>query len=93
MLQKKGIPAGVVQDAKDLANDPQLRARNFFVNLEHPVLGDTTSERSPVFFRKDAAKNWKPAPLLGADNRYVFCGLLGFTEDRFSAFVEKGIIG
>ena len=37
VLQKEGVPAGVVQNAADLARDPQLRERQFFIELEHPV--------------------------------------------------------
>ena len=92
-LQRGGVPAGVVQDARDLANDPHLLARDFFVTLEHPSLGSTTSDRSPVFFEPGAPGNWKPAPLFGADNRYVFCGLLGFSEEQLSSYIEKKIIG
>jgi len=31
LLQKEGVPAGIVQNAADLARDPQLSARSFFV--------------------------------------------------------------
>ena len=30
-LQKNGVAAGIVQDAADLAKDPQLKARGFFI--------------------------------------------------------------
>ena len=92
-LQEAGVSAGLVQNAKDLANDPQLRARDFFVQLEHPVLGKTMSDRSPIRFEEDLTAGWKAAPQLGEDNRYVFLELLGFSERELSHYVEKGIIG
>lgn len=93
LLQDAGVAAGVVQNAEDLANDPHLAARDFFVHLEHPVLGDTISERSPIRMARTTTAGWKEAPLLGEDNRYVFKELLGFTDHQISAYIERGIIG
>jgi benzylsuccinate CoA-transferase BbsF subunit len=83
----------VIQNAEDLSRDPQLVARDFFVQLQHPVLGKTISDRSPIRFEEDSTVDWKAAPQLGADNRYVFLELLGLTENELSSYTEKGIIG
>jgi crotonobetainyl-CoA:carnitine CoA-transferase CaiB-like acyl-CoA transferase len=92
LLQKAGIPAAVVQNAEDLAKDPQLIAREFFVHLEHPILGRTISDASPIKFEESFTKGWKAAPFLGDDNRKVYMELLGLKEGEFSSYVEKGII-
>ena len=92
-LQDAGISSGVVQNAEDLSRDPQLAARKFFVQLEHPVLGRIISDRSPIRFEEDSTVDWKAAPQLGEDNRYVFLELLGFTEEELAHYVEKGVIG
>jgi crotonobetainyl-CoA:carnitine CoA-transferase CaiB-like acyl-CoA transferase len=93
LLQEVGVSAGVVQNAEDLAKDPQLMARDFFIHLEHPTLGSTISDRSPIRLEGDLTVGWKAAPLLGEDNRYVFIELVGITEGEFSSLIEKGIIG
>jgi crotonobetainyl-CoA:carnitine CoA-transferase CaiB-like acyl-CoA transferase len=93
LLQMAGIASGVVQNAEDLSKDPQLMASNFFVQLQHSVLGETISSRSPIRFEEDSTVGWKAAPLLGEDNRYVFLKLLGLTESDLSSYAEKGIIG
>jgi crotonobetainyl-CoA:carnitine CoA-transferase CaiB-like acyl-CoA transferase len=83
----------VVQNAEDLSGDPQLAAAKFFVQLQHPALGKIASDRSPIRFEVDQTADWKAAPLLGEDNRYVFLELLGLTESELFSYVEKGIIG
>jgi benzylsuccinate CoA-transferase BbsF subunit len=93
LLQKAGVPAGVVQSAEDLANDPQLKEREFFRSLKHPILGETCSDASPIRFREASKVEWKAAPLLGQDNQYVYVELLGLTESELSSYVEKGVIG
>jgi crotonobetainyl-CoA:carnitine CoA-transferase CaiB-like acyl-CoA transferase len=92
LLQQGGVAAGVVQNAEDLANDPQLIARDVFIPLEHPMLGKTAADVSPIKFKKNPRDKWKAAPLLGEDNRYVYTELLGFTEGELSSYIEKGII-
>lgn len=92
LLQEAGVPAGIVQNAKDLAQDPHLAERKFFVPLEHPVLGRTLHDSSPIRFTEDGTGSWKAAPQLGEDNRYVFRELLGLTEEEFLHYKEKGII-
>jgi crotonobetainyl-CoA:carnitine CoA-transferase CaiB-like acyl-CoA transferase len=76
-----------------LANDPQLKARGFFVHFDHPVLGKTVSDGTPIKMRSGSPANWKRAPLLGEDNEYVYLELLGFTEGELRSYVERGIIG
>ena len=93
LLQEAGIPAGIVQNAKDLAEDPQLMARDYFVSIEHPVLGMTMSDTSPVRLKRDVSNGWKASPLLGEHNQYVFMDLLGMKKDELSSYIEKGIIG
>jgi crotonobetainyl-CoA:carnitine CoA-transferase CaiB-like acyl-CoA transferase len=92
LLQSAGVPAAAAQDAEDLANDPHLSARDFFVHLPHPALGDTVLDGSPIKLRRTAAQDWKAAPALGADNRYVYLDLLGLTEAEFRSYVRKKII-
>ncbi|MBM4347560.1 MAG: CoA transferase [Deltaproteobacteria bacterium] len=93
LFQEAGVSAGVVQNGEDLAKDPQLASREFFMELNHPVGGRTTTDRTPIKFSDHPKTHWKAAPLLGEDNRYVYMDLLGFKEDDFSSYIEKGIIG
>jgi crotonobetainyl-CoA:carnitine CoA-transferase CaiB-like acyl-CoA transferase len=68
-LQNGGIAAGVVQNAADLAQDEQLRARRFFVSLDHPKLGMVISDRSALWDWRQRPKHWKASPLLGEHNK------------------------
>ncbi|MCX6005961.1 MAG: CoA transferase [Chloroflexi bacterium] len=92
MLQGAGIPAAVVSDASDLAKDPHLAARGFFIDLEHPVLGTIRSDSNPIRLSATPARYEKSAPLLGADNSRVFTELLGMDARTFQTYVEGGII-
>lgn len=92
LLQAEGVSAGVVQDAGDLANDPQLRARDFFVELEHPELGTSISDAAPIKLSHTMANYLNAAPILGQDNNYVYGQLLGISEEEVSELRENGVI-
>jgi benzylsuccinate CoA-transferase BbsF subunit len=92
LLQKKGVTAGVVQSAADLARDPQLKERGFFVELSHPELGRTVSDASPVRLSASSPRYSRPAPLPGRDNDYVYGELLGIGADKIAELKKRGVI-
>jgi benzylsuccinate CoA-transferase BbsF subunit len=92
LLQKKGMAAGVVRSAADLAQDPQLKERGFFVELAHPEMGKTISDASPVSLSSTPASYTRPAPLPGQDNDYVYRGLLELSEGEINRFKKQGVI-
>ncbi|KUO74491.1 MAG: hypothetical protein APF81_24960 [Desulfosporosinus sp. BRH_c37] len=74
----------------DLAQDPHLLARQFFIPLKHSVLSRTLNDRTPICFEEDETVNWKAVPQLGEDNRYVFRELLGLRKRSSSITGRKG---
>ncbi|MFH1169265.1 MAG: CoA transferase [Chloroflexota bacterium] len=92
MLQAAGVPCGVVNSAADLADDPQLTAHDFFIRLPHPVLGDTSSDGTPIRLSGTPASFRRAAPLLGQDNDYVYHDLLGLDKKELQQYIEKGVI-
>ena len=92
LLQREGVTAGVVQDASDLASDPQLRARDFFIRLDHPELGKTISDATPIKLSDTPARYSRAAPVTGQDNNYVYKQLLGMSENELTKLKKQGII-
>lgn len=92
-LQHAGIPAGIVQNAEDLVHDPHLIDRQFWLSLNHPVLGRMLGDRFPARFACGETEDWRPAPQLGEDNRYVFRDILKLTEEEFIQAKRKGLSG
>jgi crotonobetainyl-CoA:carnitine CoA-transferase CaiB-like acyl-CoA transferase len=92
-LQAAGVPAGAVQNSRDLVEaDPQIAARGTFFELDHPVIGPALFEGSPMRFSRIEQDNWRSAPLLGEDNDYVFGDLLGLSGDEMADLSERGAI-
>jgi benzylsuccinate CoA-transferase BbsF subunit len=92
ILQSAGIAAEVVKNSADLASDPHLKQRDFFIHLDHPEMGDTVSEASPIRLSETPAQYRRAAPLKGQDNQYVLGTLLGMTEGEIENLRKVGVI-
>ena len=92
LLQKDGVAAGVVQSAADLAKDPQLRQRGFFIELDHPQTGKTIYDAAPVRLSDTPPGYSRPAPLTGQDNSYVYGQILGLSKGEINKLKKQGII-
>ena len=92
LLQRAGVPAAPVQDASDLARDPQLRARGFIVEIDHPDLGRIeypgAIERTvlPTGGVKGAV------PRLGEHTREVLADWAGIGGPDVEALAERGAV-
>jgi len=92
LLQGQGVAAGVVQDASNLAEDPQLKERGFFIELDRPELGKTISDAAPIRLSDTPARYIRAAPVLGQDNNYVYGELLGMSQAELVGLKEQGVI-
>jgi benzylsuccinate CoA-transferase BbsF subunit len=89
-LQAAGIAAGIVQNAADLARDPQLAHRGHSIVLEHPEVGEQRYD-GPSFRLTASPARLRPVPLLGQHNGDVFKGLLGLTVEEYQALSAEGV--
>jgi len=69
--QKLDIPIVAVNDARDLVNSPQLKARGFFQRLDHPVLGPAAYPTVSYKLSATPAQLTSPAPSLGQHNGMI----------------------
>jgi benzylsuccinate CoA-transferase BbsF subunit len=92
IMQDAGVPAGVVETAEDLMNDPQLEHRQHFRVLDHPEIGPH-SYHSPAYrLSKTPCAMTRPAPCLGEHNAYVYQEILDFSEDEIADMIAEGVI-
>lgn len=92
-MQAAEVPAGVVKDARDLYEDPQLRARQLFWETKHKELGKFTSLGQAFRLSKTPAKLSIASPLLGEHTEYVCTELLGMSAEQFKKISQSGAFG
>jgi benzylsuccinate CoA-transferase BbsF subunit len=91
-LQAGGVPAGVVQLPGEVLNDPQLRHREHFVELDHAVLGPLASERSGFRLSESEGSVRAPAPLLGEHTREVLREIVGLDDGEIERLEGEGVL-
>ena len=94
LLQKAGVAAGAALNPKEVLLDPHLRARDFFVIIDQPLVGKRPQPRQMAAkFSKASGGKLGPAPRLGEDNSYVFGELLHMSKEEIAKLEEEKIIG
>jgi benzylsuccinate CoA-transferase BbsF subunit len=93
MLQQDGVSAGVVQNAKDLYNDIQLKERECFWLGDHKELGKFSYLGQPSRLSLTPARLFRESPSLGEHNEYICRDILGMSQDEFDQYLVDGVFG
>jgi crotonobetainyl-CoA:carnitine CoA-transferase CaiB-like acyl-CoA transferase len=89
----KGFLFAPVTTIEDVTASPQLRARDYFQDVEHPELGRSFRYPGPfVKFSESPIQYRRRPPLVGEHNRDIYMGELGMSEREMSQLHERGII-
>jgi|TARA_B100000315_G_scaffold175434_1_gene163950 crotonobetainyl-CoA:carnitine CoA-transferase CaiB-like acyl-CoA transferase len=83
---------GMAQDAGDLADCPHLEARDFFVEVDHPVAGPVRYPGMAVRLPGESITASQPAPLLGQHNVQIFGQELGYSAEDLIALRQHNVI-
>ena len=92
-MQKAGVSAGLVQNAEDLYNDPQLWDRDCFWKGNHKALGEFAFLGQPSRLSATPAKFYRPSPCLGEHTEFICKELLGISKDEFDRYLIDGVFG
>ena len=92
LFYEAGVPFTPVMDFRDVLEDPQLNARDFFVEVEQPGVGTLTLPGLPYHFSEAEVAAWRPAPALGQHNHEVFCEELGIEPAELVALAQAGVL-
>jgi len=92
MMQREGVAAGIAAKNKDVYEDPQLKHRHHFWEMEHSEIGSIPWEGPSFILSKTPAQLTKPAPCIGEDNHYVYTELLGLSDEEFVQLMNEGVL-
>jgi crotonobetainyl-CoA:carnitine CoA-transferase CaiB-like acyl-CoA transferase len=92
VLASAGVPAAPVNNVAEMVADPQVRAREMFVERDHPVYGPLTLTGSPLKMSETPGRVRWLAPMPGEHNEEIFCGLLGHSKDELARWRDEGVV-
>ena len=88
-LEAAGVPAGPVLSIGDMLQDPQVRAREMILEVDHSRLGRTKTLGSPVKFSTTPTSVRRGAPLLGEHTREIL-DEYGYSQSEIDALASAG---
>ena len=91
ILLDHGIPAGPIMNIAQILADPHVKAREMFVEMQHPTLGPITVNGCAIKLMDTKPSIRKPAPALGEDNEAILKGI-GLTPEEIQTLSGEHVI-
>ena len=93
ILTDAHVPCAPVRTTREVVDDPHLRDRGVWIDVEHPRRGKTRVPISPIRFHAGApARVERVAPLLGQDTDRVLAEILELGADELAALHAARVI-
>ncbi|MEM7097755.1 MAG: CoA transferase [Pseudomonadota bacterium] len=95
LCQSAGVPAGVVQNGRDLLeSDPQIEASGFARRIEdlHPEIGQTWADSLPITFSERPCEEYNRVRMLGEDNADILHDWLNLDGQETQTLADRGIL-
>ena len=83
---------GLVQTPSELVDCPQLESRNFFREVEHPVMGKVKVPAELFKLSETPYQLERSAPTLGQHNREIYVDGLEYDDGQFTRLRQLGVI-
>jgi crotonobetainyl-CoA:carnitine CoA-transferase CaiB-like acyl-CoA transferase len=92
LMRAAGVPCGPFHFPPDVFDDPQVRANEYLVALEHDALGRYETFAPPIRMEASPVRPRGPSPALDRDTDAVLSEL-GFEGDAIEALRAVGAVG
>ncbi len=90
-MEAAGIPAGPVLDIAQMQSDPQVKARNMVLNVDHPQGGTTKAIGPPIKLSNMGSPSERGAPRYGQHTKEVLLDL-EFDTKTIDALIAEGAV-
>jgi len=90
--QKRRIAVTPINTVGEFMNSEQVKARETFIDMEHPVIGKYLHFGPVPRLSESPGGIVRTAPLLGEHNKEIYGGELGMSNDDLVALRSAGVI-
>jgi len=91
-LAGAGVPAAPVNNVAEMVADPQVEAREMFVEVDHPTYGRLKTTGTPLKLSETPGRVRWLAPSPGEHNEDVFIGILGYSPEDLARWRVEGVM-
>ena len=89
--QRRHLAVSPMRTPAEFVESEQTRAREFFVEVEHPVVGRYGQVRPMHVFSESPGRVRTAAPLVGQHNEEIFLGELGLSREELISLKAAGV--
>jgi crotonobetainyl-CoA:carnitine CoA-transferase CaiB-like acyl-CoA transferase len=91
LLDAAAVPGGPVYTFDETVEDPHIKAREMFFDVEHPKIGPMKNIGYPVKFSRTPQQYRSPAPWLGQHTEEVLSEL-GYAREQIDALFGEAVV-
>jgi crotonobetainyl-CoA:carnitine CoA-transferase CaiB-like acyl-CoA transferase len=88
-LDAADVPCGPIRDVAQAMDDPQARAQDLVLEVEHPTLGHVELSGAPYHFDGAPVRARLAPPLLGQQTREILAEA-GYSEEEIAVLIDAG---
>ena len=92
LLEKAGIPSGMIKNVGEVCESEQLVSRGMVLNMPHPKAGNVKNIDSPLRFDDRNDEVHTAPPILGQHTREILSNLLKISPNEIAILEKKGAI-
>jgi len=92
MCQAARVPVGPAYSSEEVVCSEHLAARNYFVEMDHPEIGQAKYPGAPYRLSATPWQIERVAPVLGEHNEEILCDRLGYTMEDLVHMKQAGVI-
>lgn len=92
VFEKEGIPCSLVNNIKQICEDPQIQLRNMLVEIDQKDVGKIKIAGSPIHLSETPGTVYRGAPALGEHTAEILSSLLKKTKAEITSLKKEGVI-
>jgi CoA:oxalate CoA-transferase len=92
IFEREGIPYSLVNNVKEICEDPHITFRNMLVEIEQTGIGKMKIAGSPFRLSETPGRVYRGAPSLGEDTEEILFSLLKVPQSEILSLRDDGVI-
>ena len=92
MMDQERVANSPIFNIEQVIEDPHLKDRGYFVNIDHPVIGKAKIPGIPFKMSETPGSVERPSPLVGEHNELILGKYLGMNREEIEKLKGEGAI-
>jgi CoA:oxalate CoA-transferase len=92
MMDRERVANSPIMNIQQVVDDPHLRERGYFVEVDHPVIGKAKIPGISFKMSETPGAVERPSPLVGEHNEFILGKYLGISKGEIDKLKEEGAV-